>query len=82
MDAPHDAPARHQHSQVMNRVATADRAIRAQAFEEAAARMGMPAAIIEKDFWVCWLLGLLFDATQGADHFVFKGGLHCQKCFM
>lgn len=65
----------------MNRVATADRAIRAQAFEEAAARMGMPAAIIEKDFWVCWLLGLLFDATQGADHFVFKGGTALSKVF-
>jgi hypothetical protein len=27
--------------------------------EEAAARLGLPAASIEKDFWVCWTLRVL-----------------------
>ncbi|OYW17190.1 MAG: hypothetical protein B7Z52_07145, partial [Burkholderiales bacterium 12-64-5] len=65
----------------MNRVATADIATRTQAFEEAAARLRMSAAIIEKDFWVCWLLGLLFGDSQAADRFVFKGGTALSKVF-
>ncbi|WP_395741151.1 nucleotidyl transferase AbiEii/AbiGii toxin family protein [Prosthecobacter sp.] len=66
----------------MNRVATADAVMRARAFAEAGARLRMPAAIIEKDFWVCWLLGLLFDASQSRDgRFVFKGGTALSKVF-
>lgn len=31
--------------------------------EEAAGRRGLSPVILEKDFWVCWLLHVLFDAT-------------------
>ena len=27
---------------------------------ECSARLGVPAVITEKDFWVCWMLGVLF----------------------
>jgi hypothetical protein len=30
--------------------------IRAEVFQETAARMGVKPAIIEKDFWVCWTI--------------------------
>lgn len=29
-------------------------------FEQAAARRGLSAVVLEKDFWVCWLLGVLY----------------------
>jgi hypothetical protein len=29
-------------------------------FRESASRLGMNRAIVEKDFWVCWILKLLF----------------------
>ncbi|MEX2271814.1 MAG: hypothetical protein WD690_10105 [Vicinamibacterales bacterium] len=42
-------------------------------FEEAAARKGISVVMLEKDFWVSWLLGVLFDASF-RDVLVFKGG--------
>ncbi len=68
-------------NKIMNRVATAGAAMRAGAFAEAAARRRMPAAIIEKDFWVCWLLGLLFGNARNGGRFVFKGGTALSKVF-
>jgi hypothetical protein len=38
-------------------------------------------AIIEKDFWVCWMLGLLFERTEWKDVIVFKGGTALSKVF-
>jgi hypothetical protein len=40
--------------------------------DEAAARRGLSPIIIEKDFWVCWLLGVLFESAF-RDAIVFKG---------
>ncbi len=39
--------------------------------EQAAARRNVSAVILEKDFWVCWLLGLLFE-SEFASSMVFK----------
>lgn len=65
----------------MNRVATAKAAFRAGVFAEAAARLKMSTAIVEKDFWVCWMLGLLFNMPFGRDSFVFKGGTALSKVY-
>lgn len=54
---------------------------RALAFEQAAAQSAMPAVILEKDFWVSWLLGQLFAAPSLAPHVVFKGGTSLSKVF-
>ena len=43
-------------------------------FNETAARMGLPATLIEKDFWVCWILKQLFTIKGFDGWFVFKGG--------
>jgi hypothetical protein len=48
--------------------------------DEAAARLGVAPVIVEKDFWVCWLLGLLFEASF-RDAIVFKGGTSLSKVF-
>lgn len=65
----------------MNRVATAEAAFRAGVFAEAAARLKMSSVIVEKDFWVCWMLGLIFEMPPGRDSFVFKGGTALSKVY-
>ena len=51
---------------------------RAAVFAAAAADQGLPVHIIEKDFWVCWILRRLFepDLVSGM---VFKGGTSLSK---
>lgn len=39
----------------------------------------MSALILEKDFWVCFLLDVLFHQSIYKDHFVFKGGTSLSK---
>ncbi len=54
---------------------------RALAFEQAAAGQAGQAVILEKDFWVTWLLGLLFSLPEVAPFLVFKGGTSLSKVF-
>ena len=54
---------------------------RALAFEQAAAGQAGQAVILEKDFWVSWLLGLLFAQPALAPYVVFKGGTSLSKVF-
>jgi hypothetical protein len=49
-------------------------------FEQAALQRNVSPVLLEKDFWVCWLLGLLFD-SQFAESLVFKGGTSLSKVF-
>ena len=51
------------------------------ALDDAALRMHMEAVILEKDFWVSWLLGLLFAQPALAPYLVFKGGTSLSKVF-
>lgn len=37
--------------------------------------------IVEKDFWVCWLLGRIFAQPDLGGHVVFKGGTSLSKVF-
>lgn len=54
---------------------------RALAFAQTAARMAASSVMVEKDFWVCWLLGLLFADAELAPHLVFKGGTSLSKVY-
>lgn len=54
---------------------------RALAFEQAAAGLAVQAVILEKDFWVSWLLGLLFVQPELTPYLVFKGGTSLSKVF-
>lgn len=38
-------------------------------------------AIIEKDFWVCWMLGFLFEKPQFKTNLAFKGGTSLSKAY-
>lgn len=44
-------------------------------------RTGVPEFIVEKDFWVCWLLGHIFATSQLGAQCVFKGGTSLSKVF-
>ncbi len=46
-----------------------------------AKRTNVLPVIVEKDFWVCWLLGHIFAAPSLGDHCVFKGGTSLSKVF-
>ena len=39
----------------------------------------MSVLILEKDFWVCFLLDILFHQSIHKDHFAFKGGTSLSK---
>lgn len=65
----------------MDKAAGLDRAKRAELFNETAARMGLNSVVVEKDFWVCWLLKQLFTIPDFEGWLVFKGGTSLSKCF-
>ncbi|MEZ6033128.1 MAG: nucleotidyl transferase AbiEii/AbiGii toxin family protein [Planctomycetaceae bacterium] len=48
--------------------------------EQAALRSNVSPVVMEKDFWVCWLLSVLF-ASDYANSLVFKGGTSLSKVF-
>ncbi|MEZ6107313.1 MAG: nucleotidyl transferase AbiEii/AbiGii toxin family protein [Pirellulaceae bacterium] len=48
--------------------------------EQAAIQRSLSPVIMEKDFWVCWLLGILFESKFAGD-LVFKGGTSLSKVF-
>ena len=49
--------------------------------DHAALAMGLAPAIVEKDLWVCYVLDLLFNRFDYAEHIIFKGGTSLSKCF-
>lgn len=50
---------------------------------QAAARMDvpLPAAVVEKDFWVCWTLNLLNEIPKLQGNITFKGGTSLSKAW-
>ena len=50
-------------------------------FHNTAAKMGMTDAIVEKDFWVCYMLDYLFHRCVWKDHIAFKGGTSLSKSY-
>jgi len=43
-------------------------------FRKASERLSLNASIIEKDFWVCWILDILFQLENNGKPFTFNGG--------
>jgi Nucleotidyl transferase AbiEii toxin, Type IV TA system len=54
---------------------------RADIFAETADRKRLAEAIIEKDFWVCWILKQLFSIDALSSRLLFKGGTSLSKVF-
>lgn len=51
-----------------------------EVLEQARAKTGRPAHLLEKDLWVVWTLGALFDSPFAAD-LTFKGGTSLSKAY-
>lgn len=65
----------------MNRIAHWSAADRASMIVEAARRTGYTTSVVEKDFWVVWVLGRLFSSDMLAPKILFKGGTSLSKVF-
>ncbi|MCO6512083.1 MAG: nucleotidyl transferase AbiEii/AbiGii toxin family protein [Aridibacter famidurans] len=65
----------------MDRIANLSAAERRDLFQATSGRTGIHAAIIEKDFWVCWALGRIFADEALRDDVVFKGGTSLSKAY-
>jgi len=65
----------------VNKVAKMPARERADLFAETAARKVLPEAIIEKDFWVCWMLKQLFSTEALSGRLLFKAGTSLSKIF-
>ena len=50
-------------------------------FLATAGKMGISESIVEKDFWVCFMLDHLFNESKYKDYFVFKGGTSLSKAY-
>ncbi len=48
---------------------------------EASAQLNLFEIAVEKDFWVCWILGKLFGLPEWGEHLTFKGGTSLSKCW-
>ncbi len=65
----------------MNSFAQLSEEERRVAFDETAAALNLPAVSVEKDFWVCWALSVLFGLEGIGEHLVFKGGTSLSKAY-
>ncbi|HEV3155719.1 MAG TPA: nucleotidyl transferase AbiEii/AbiGii toxin family protein [Candidatus Baltobacteraceae bacterium] len=54
---------------------------RREIFVEVAGKMNVDVTIVEKDFWVCWILKSLFSLPPGHPQMVFKGGTSLSKAY-
>lgn len=65
----------------MNHFAREPAEVRADYFYQYGGSTRIPAYIVEKDFWVCWLLGRIFATDALGRDCVFKGGTSLSKVF-
>jgi hypothetical protein len=54
---------------------------RGELFIAAAQQSGIDVVVLEKDFWVCWILQELFRLPTVGEHLIFKGGTSLSKVF-
>ena len=65
----------------MDKIAMRPASDRRDLFSESASQLGMNPVIVEKDFWVCWILKRLFADPRLKDQMVFKGGTTLSKVY-
>lgn len=54
---------------------------RNELFVATAGKMKTTPNVVEKDFWVCWVLKRIFSSDSLKDHMVFKGGTSLSKVY-
>jgi len=63
----------------MDKVSELSRDDRRDLFVQTARDLGFDPAVVEKDFWVCWVLKRLFQSPELSKQLVFKGGTSLSK---
>jgi len=65
----------------MNKIALLPSKDREAIFRETAIERRMSPVVVEKDFWVCYILSLLFSCPDISNNIIFKGGTCLSKVF-
>ena len=65
----------------MHKVARLPAQQRSELFSETATQKGATPAVVEKDFWVTWVLNRLFQEPDLARLLMFKGGTSLSKVY-
>ena len=65
----------------MNHIPFLSREEKEELFLVTSRKISLPEAVVEKDFWVCWVLNYLFHGSAWKEHLAFKGGTSLSKCF-
>lgn len=65
----------------MDKIALLSESQRAELFSETARLMDTTNAIVEKDFWVVWVLSKIFSCDAINKKLMFKGGTSLSKVF-
>lgn len=65
----------------MNSFLTLPAIERAAVFTDVADKMGIPPFYVEKDFWVSWMLAVLFSDDKLSPHITFRGGTSLSKAY-
>ncbi len=63
----------------MRNIAKIDTKDRKALFQNTSSKMGLTTAIVEKDFWVCFMLDYLFHRCKWKENIAFKGGTSLSK---
>lgn len=50
-------------------------------YEVVSTKLGITPQLVEKDFWVCWILKALFLLPTAGRYLTFKGGTSLAKCY-
>ena len=65
----------------MDKIANLPASQRRELFQATATQRALRPAIVEKDFWVCWVLKQLFTDPHLKTQLIFKGGTSLSKVF-
>lgn len=65
----------------MNNIALSENVVREELFMATSQQTKLIPAIVEKDFWICWMLGYLFGQSIIRRQAVFKGGTSLSKAY-
>lgn len=65
----------------MHDIARSPQKDRQELFRETAHMLHLHEAIVEKDFWVCWILDYLFNTSPLKEEIIFKGGTSLSKVY-
>ena len=63
----------------MDKISELSQEDRRDLFGQTAINLGFDPAVVEKDFWVCWVLKRLFESPELSKQLVFKGGTSLAK---